>query len=237
MKVYISLPITGHDDAILDVYNQMVQCHWQLKDYRDAVSETFAQRLTTDPPPAFFEFFEITELKPAEEDTVIPIACTAIAEPDLRLSKSAALMVSTAIRKRKDPDFLNKWQSLIIKSVFKTLFDRRQVQMLRPVAKILYSIYKRQPHTSSVDEQVLSTLMDIIDEPDFCRIFAMTLRDSTPDRESFLNAMNDFLVTSGIVNPADVRLFLSGVEASAIAHAIISRGTPAIPDEDEFVSQ
>lgn len=225
------LTITGHDEAILDAYNQIVQCHWQLKDYRDAVAGAFVQKLIDQPPAAFFEFFQVTELKPHEEDVVMNAACTAIVGFDMMLAKAAALMARVVVRRRKDPAFLEKWQLPIMRAVFKALFDNRCVKVFRPVSKLLFTIYKTQ-NAEAVDEHALAAILEVVEDPEFSRVFVMALRNASPDRERFMITMNDLLTTSGVVNPSDIRLFLAGIEAGTA-----QTDMPCVQNEDEFVNE
>ena len=237
--------VQGHDSVIVEAFNQIVQCHSQVKDARSVIVESFVQRLLSEPDANFFDFFEVTDVTPDEEDTVMNVACAALSSVDIRVGTAAARMLRTVIRTKKSPEFLEKWQSVIVQAVFTSLLESRQVPLVRAAANVLFSIYKWHIRMSTfspdIDQYVISAISGIVDDPEFCRCFAQTLRDAVSDREKFIDCVHDFLITTGRVNPSEIRLFLSGMEASDLSRKLIETALEpnpiAIHNEDEFVSQ
>jgi hypothetical protein len=239
----LAATVQGQDEAIVDAYNQIVQCHIEFADARDEVAFCFVHRLGAEAPPCFFEFFAVCNLRVEEEAAVVPAAAEALGSLDLQVSKAAARLLRTVVRKRKDGDFLGQWQALIVRAVFGALLDRAHVSLFKALGKIVFAMYEKRlacpTEFPAVGPHVVVAIGDVVGDADVSAQFAASLGDTAHSKAEFLQMIGDFLVSSGRANPSEMRLFVDTLEVTSLARHLLEAdiSAPCIVNEDEFGAQ
>jgi hypothetical protein len=239
----LAATVEFQDAAIVDAYNQIVQCHVEFADTRDEVAFRFVHRLLPGAPPCFFEFFAVCGLRPEEEAAVVPAAAAALANLDLAVSKAAARLLQAVVRKRKDAAFLAQWQPVVVQAVFEALLDRAHVAVFKALGKVVFAIYEKWLASPTefppVGPHVAGAIGDAVGDPEISAQFAASLGDAANSRAEFLQMIGDFLVSSGRANPSEMRLFVDTLEVTSLARHILEADISAacIVNEDEFGAQ
>lgn len=235
--------VESNDEAIVDAFNCLSQCHYELLDYRDMISSIFIQRMSENLSPPFFEFFSITGLKDNEEQCVIPLACSSLSNPSLELSKSSIKMLKSVIRKKKNISFLNNWESLIIQAIFFGLFDDLHLSLIKKYTNVLKIIYKKHLKTNtlsdSIDRIVINSICDFIGDIEVSSNFAITLRQITINckLDEFIEIITDFLISSGRFNPEERRLLNENLIQKIITKEfVVNEEEFSLPNEDEYIN-
>ncbi|KAH0794873.1 hypothetical protein GPJ56_001150 [Histomonas meleagridis] len=235
-----------HCNAIVNAFNQLSQCHYELLDYRDQISSTFVRFMLDDPQPPFFEFFTICGLNEEEEGFVIPKACQCLPCPSLDLSKSASTMLRTMIRKTKNPKFFENYEQMIIHALFATLFDEMHFKMLKSLAKLLLSVYKKHIRTNTLgpitDQFVTQAVCQFVGDNEVSKEFAIAIREvvNNGSSDEFLQIVSEFMISSGRYNPEEMRILRNSLIQKTIAKELmdsqINEAELSIENEDEYVS-
>ncbi|OHT03355.1 hypothetical protein TRFO_29276 [Tritrichomonas foetus] len=197
--------------AVLDAFNMMYQCHYDLSDMRETFANTFVQKMASCPQPSFFEFFSIAGIKEHEQQVVVEAACHSLKDPDVNISRTAAHMLKTLVNKQKDQMFVERWQGLIVISVFEALFDNLHHNLIPQLSKVLFAIYKkhirRNTLSPAIDTIIIHSIVEEIGDQSVTVSFASALRNTANSRENFIQLINDFLISFGRFNPHEIKLF------------------------------
>jgi hypothetical protein len=241
----IAEQVVGQEDVIVDTYNQISQCHIEFKDWRDRMCTQFVQKMMGDPGVPFFEFFTISLPKMGEEQMVMSSACNALGSADANIGMAAARLLKRAVRRSKELHFLGTWEGGIIRGVFLALLDGLHAGALGQYAKLIFAIYQKHLVTSSltqsIDDYVINAISDTVDDLSYCRCLAQSLRMVAEKKGEFVAVISDFLISSGRVNPHEMKAFTDGLEIHSLSYEFTKQGFEeernVLRNEDEFVAQ
>ena len=226
--------------SVLDAYNLIFQCHYELTEFRDTFAETFIKLIqNSEPLPSFFEFFSIAGIKEHEESIVIKAGCLGLLEPDLNISRTAARMLKTFANKQKNPQHLLHWQNQIIQSVFSALFDDLHNPIIIPLSKVIFAIYKAylkmNTLSDSIDQIIFNAIDSAVGDQGLTKDFAIALRNTASSKEDFLQLIGDFLISFGRFNPLEIKLFDDSLAVGSLTSRFHNTKIGNSIDEDEYV--
>lgn len=231
--------VNNHDEAILKSYSELCQMHRQFEDYRNSMSQIFAERMADNPTAPFFEFFRICGLNEQEEPVVVESACHSISDPSAKTSKAAVDLLKKLVNRKKNIQFIVQWREAMLHAVISAFFDQMHYPILKSLYKLLLAICRRHIEDPQLNPQLDQILYDIIadsiGDPHTTTNFIASLRFnlSSGNKEEFFQILDDFLISTGRYNPSEMKVF-----ADSLAVRYLSKEFDQIdetaPNEDEF---